>query len=230
MLREISKSEVDSICIYLLEENVSYNYEMFKELSKIDSLFNIYVFNSNCSLEGVPDYLLFKIKEVNMSFLDYSKNVFPGKFNINTDLFFEANNFNPYYNGKLYIDELGQVKNGLFTEKVFGNINKLRIGDLISVVNSDSFRFLWNANKKDTLVCCQCEFRFMCIDSRNTFKAESSLWIHDSECNYNPYISTWKYEEGYINLLETGIDIDLYKGSIKVNETKIKKAFSNVWK
>ena len=52
-------------------------------------------------------------------------------------------------------------------------------------------------------VCKDCEFRYSCTDSRIPMNINNE-WFYESECNYNPYISKWSNEIGYISLSDIG--------------------------
>lgn len=83
-------------------------------------------------------------------------------------------------------------------------------------MNKNEFQILWSVKKDVTLVCKDCEFRYMCIDSRIPILSDNKTsWFHNNECNYNPYIAKWKGEEGYRTLKECGIFIN--SSSIRID-------------
>ncbi|MDL2141418.1 grasp-with-spasm system SPASM domain peptide maturase [Flavobacterium tructae] len=110
-------------------------------------------------------------------------------FIVNIKLFTESMNFNNFYNKKVYISERGDVKNSPFTEEVIGNIFKDLLDDLL---NKDSFTNLWKVKKDNIVVCKDCEFRYMCVDNRIPKVKSDSEWFFEDECNYNPYLHSWK--------------------------------------
>jgi SPASM domain peptide maturase of grasp-with-spasm system len=59
---------------------------------------------------------------------------------INFDYFFESQRFNPYYNRKVSIDELGNIKNSIYKKKAFGNISD---SNLYKIVSGGKFQKLW---------------------------------------------------------------------------------------
>lgn len=114
-------------------------------------------------------------------------------FNIELSYFIESLNFNSYFNQKIYINSDGYICNMINTNIILGNI----FSDAIrSIVISEKFQKLWNSKKDATLICKDCEFRYMCHDSRIPI-AKGDEWIHTEECPYNPYIGKWNHEIGY---------------------------------
>lgn len=118
-------------------------------------------------------------------------------FNVSIPVFTEAQCHHTYYNRKVSIDVNGNIKNCSSHEKKFGNIKTDKIKDVILDTN---FQKLWFVTKDKTQVCKDCEFRFMCVDSRLPIEKDKNNWFCETECNYNPYIAKWKGEEGYITV------------------------------
>src|SRR5699024_2396040 len=110
----------------------------------------------------------------------------------------------------------------------FGNINKLLKNDFLEIINSKQFRYLWNKKKENTLVCKECEFRFMCVDPREPRMNEKGEWFHENECTYNPYISKWGNEDGFKSLAECGVKITR-KGVFSIDTEKANKIFETEW-
>jgi hypothetical protein len=84
-----------------------------------------------------------------------------------------------------------------------------------------------NATKDKTQVCCDCEFRNICNDTRRPKYQKRNLWFHETECNYNPYISKWEDEEGYRTLGECGVISNEHEFSI--DHEKIAKINAELW-
>jgi len=99
-------------------------------------------------------------------------------FNISMTLFTEAHHYNVFYNGKVCIDERGEVQNA-FWGPTFGNINETALEEIIS----GNFKDIWLLKKDDIEGCRECEFRYMCPDNRLDLK---------ESCKYNPYTMEWK--------------------------------------
>jgi SPASM domain peptide maturase of grasp-with-spasm system len=116
-------------------------------------------------------------------------------FNVSVELFTEAQQHHTYFNRKVSIDVNGEIKNCTTHNKIFGNVKTDKIADVIAL---SEFQKLWFVSKDKTLVCKDCENRYMCVDSRIPKQISDTEWSHDVECNYNPYIAKWKGEDGYI--------------------------------
>ena len=156
-----------------------------------------------------------------------SSKMHPKKLRISFDLFFEAYNYHSYYHNKLYIDPNGKIKNGLNCAEDFGQIKEINIEQLSKLICSTEFMRLGKVNKTNTRVCEVCEFRYMCVDSRPIYQ-NGDKWYHKEECSYNPYISKWDFEENFLSLKESGIDIDL-EGSVSINQKQLTDNLSMIW-
>lgn len=185
---------------------------------KIPEILSIMVFEYNLDFNSNNhnfDFLVFE-----NSFEIYTKNVFPSKFSVNYESFFESQNFNNYFNRKLYINDKGEIRNGLTSKKIKTSKN------IKEIIDSVEFKYLSTSKKDNTLVCSDCEFRRMCLDSRvPIYNKELNLWFHKNECRYNPYISKWEDEVGYKDLKSCGIKIDS-KGNFKIDNIKKLKEYN----
>ena len=133
-------------------------------------------------------------------------------------MFFESKLYNSYFNKKLFIDDVGKY---YLTYKYEESINI----DLDNI-ETDPPK-LWKTNKDKIDICRDCEFRYMCIDSRIPKQRLDNTWYYETECDYNPYISKWKGEGGYINLEETGVMCnDIF---FKKDENLIKAHQERLW-
>ncbi len=103
--------------------------------------------------------------------------------------FAEAQNHNSYFNRKVIIDEKGFYVLGLHESTRFENVKNLVLKELVS---SECYTQYWNVSKDKTEVCKDCEFRYMCIDSRTPVKnTATGLFYFNSECSYSPYACKW---------------------------------------
>jgi SPASM domain peptide maturase of grasp-with-spasm system len=157
---------------------------------------------------------------------DFSKNgiIDLGYFDVNLSLFTESMMFNTFFNMKLYIDDLGFIKNHPQQVRNFGNVGEYSIKDIVS---TEAFKYLWYANKDSIDVCNVCEYRYMCVDSRVPIKRPDKSWYHLNECNYNPFIAKWEGEENYRDLEECGVNIS--KQKIEINSNKLRKILSSLY-
>lgn len=149
-------------------------------------------------------------------------------FSSNIDFISEALNFHTYFNRKLYIGKEGEIKRSPLDENDFGNIREISSDEeLKEIINKPNFQLFWKVKKDNCDVCKDCELRLMCLDSRIPILRKKNEYFFKSECNYNPYISKWKGEKGYLNLSKCGIVSD--ENSFSLDYEKIKKINLDLW-
>lgn len=229
LLNNLCTLEIDSVNLYIKEEG-DFEDSKVKSLRSISQLSSIFLFNSPeirlpSDEEATESIKVFKLS---CSFIDYISQVHPLKLQVNYTHFFEASNFNNYFFQKVYLDPEGNIKNGLLGVGNFGNIYSISQIKLKSIFKSHSFRNLGNVKKNETLICRECEFRFMCVDPRVPKLNSKGLWYHETECSYNPYISKWSHEQGFKTLEECGIQINL-GGDLSINHNILEEKFNSVW-
>lgn len=127
----------------------------------------------------------------------------PELFTINMPFYTESLKYNVFYNRKVCIDQYGNIKNYLSHNKIFGNIHSDNISDIIS---RKDFQRLWTINKDKLDICMDCEFRYMCLDSREPISNKGGGYHFSKKetCPYNPYICLWEGQEGYVPVEECG--------------------------
>ena len=103
----------------------------------------------------------------------------------NVQTFAEFRNYNSCLNRKIGIDVQGNIRNCPALPRIYGNIGRDRIGDLIT----DEFREVWGVSKDQIDTCKVCEFRYVCPDCRAFVKEPFSKPL---KCNYDPYTMEWK--------------------------------------
>jgi SPASM domain peptide maturase of grasp-with-spasm system len=166
--------------------------EVIKDYARINviSVFEspIVLFNNTFVNNGMGN--LFFTKSI------YDRNLIPKirderNFAVNIKLFTEAIHFNTFYNKKIYISEEGAIKNSPYSTIIFGNVLH---DDLSDVIDTGSFKSLWNMKKDYTLICKDCEFRYMCVDSRVPEAKVKSHWSFQHPCGYNPYEMKWNLD------------------------------------
>lgn len=111
-------------------------------------------------------------------------------FVINRNFFLESQNYNPYFNGKIFVLRDGEI---------YDNVNGHKVGltiksEIAEIVQSSKIMRYWHARKDDTKVCRDCEFRYMCLDTRTPIKNNTG-WEHSNSCQYNPYTVNWRKDE-----------------------------------
>jgi len=123
---------------------------------------------------------------------EFQSEIIPRKFDFFVWLKFylEALKYNVYYNKKMFVDEVGNISNQ-YNGESYGNINNFVLANVIN----DKFKKNWSISKDVIEVCKDCEFRYMCLDSRIPLKLKDDKYKYLSECNYNPYEATWKNDD-----------------------------------
>jgi hypothetical protein len=183
-LKTISDSFVDNVELYL-------QYGLYQN-TNFDKIFQSYPFISKIVLLGANGNSQMCLHET-LPVIKTKTNVInspkkPIKFILNKNFFFEALTHNTFYNKRVFIDELGYTRTHPTQYPIFN------IKDNITFNEEPEF---WKISKNNIQICKDCEYRYMCYDSRlpntNGFK-----WFYQNECAYNPLICKWKGEIGYI--------------------------------
>lgn len=146
-------------------------------------------------------------------------------FNANLKFFTESQSHNTYFNRKLYIGPLGEIKNAPECEDIHGYIHSPE--ELKEIISAPKFQKYWFVHKELIDVCKDCEFRHMCLDNRVPIERSESEWFHTLECNYNPYICKWAGEEGYQNLSSIGVVSN--ENGFSIDHKKIGEINANLW-
>lgn len=69
---------------------------------------------------------------------------------------------------------------------------------LTNIVKSSEFTSIWTTTKDDIIICKDCEFRYICLDCRAFLSDKNNPNSRPLKCKYNPYITKWEGENGYI--------------------------------
>lgn len=133
--------------------------------------------------------------KTDLSVLENYKLIDSSLFRVNLPFFTESLDYNSYFNRKIIIDFNGNIKTDIYSAEGYGNIDTSSIKD---IVKSTSFQKFWNISKDKIEVCKDCEYRYMCIDSRAPIKKESGQYSLSGECGYNPYIAKWEGQDEYV--------------------------------
>lgn len=120
----------------------------------------------------------------------------PGNYSFffpNVRLFAESQSYNTYYNRKVVVDENGFYRLGLHNSTKYGNVNKILLHELIT---SKSYTKYWSISKDKIEKCKDCEFRYMCIDSRlPEYNTNKGVYCFNTECSYSPYTCEWNIKK-----------------------------------
>ena len=110
-------------------------------------------------------------------------------FTVNLELFMESKSYNNYFNKRAYIDSKGNIHRFENDLTIFGNIYS---NSLIDIIKENDFKEFWNISKDKIKICCNCEYRYMCVDNRKPlFKDSSNFWELEGVCNYDPSLAKW---------------------------------------
>ncbi len=107
-------------------------------------------------------------------------------FVINLPFYLEGLKNNTCLNRKVSITMNGEIKNCPSMIKSFGKVTDTSIE---KIVNSKSFKTLWEINKDDIKVCKDCEFRYICSDCRAYVNGD---YDKPGNCKYDPYTATYE--------------------------------------
>lgn len=215
-------TEVQSICLTIPFQ--FFSNDQVKTLLECQPRLHGIVFY-NTPMDFTPQNIMNKISFTTNDLNSRTENkISPSYFTRNILVFSESQKHNTYYNRKISIDANGYIKNSSEHEISFGNISDTPLSEAIE---TDGFKKYWFVHKEVIDVCKDCEFRHMCVDSAIPIKRANNSWYRSSECNYNPYISKWKHEEGYKTLKECGIEVN--KQEFKIDYEKIANINAEVW-
>lgn len=213
----ITDNSIDSNDLNEIANNYSSSFSKFFVYSNNSHLFEAFFVTNKTSSILTNGYDRFRNP------LSQSENFF-----INIPIFSESRDHNPYFNGKIYIDCKGLIKNAPETELSFGNINNIEsVQQLKEIVSLPEFQKYWRITKEKIDVCRDCEFRRMCINDKLPKQRTDGSWFHTSECDYNPYIARWKREDGYVPLTDSGVSV--YESGFNIDIQKLNSIIEKLW-
>lgn len=220
---EVSRAPKDE-CDYINANRVNQDYSPLSMVNWL--ILEFYVKPSYHIIEQVAyqfygGLVIFHVtinhKELNKIF----KQIYPNKIICKSSKEYESyiSYRNSYFN-HLYLWDVFQVSlhgfNPFFFKRYLYSHNKL-VEDRLQYIG-----------KHLTDICCDCEFRFVCMDSRKPVKSKGSgKYYHTTECNYNPYIAKWKSEEGYRTLAECGVRSD--ESGFSIDHERIAEINKELW-
>lgn len=174
------------------DESEYYN-ELF-DLMKLEPRLNrILVF------AGPEDKIIKKGNILNKVIIQFKKNIRSDKseifkierFNINTELYSEARNFNLGLNRKVCIDLNGEIKNYLSHDLSFGNINEVPIQEIIE---KEAFQTKWKITNDQIEICKDCQYRYACVNNSDIRRDGDKLY-KINYCNFDPYTNEFTNQE-----------------------------------
>ncbi|WP_276088324.1 hypothetical protein [Pedobacter sp. JY14-1] len=226
LLSQARHLEVDSIYLYIRNFDPD-AYTALRELLSGDPLVfsvNFFGLQAGARTSECHDNIYYNFFD--LEFGAYKLRLTHDKLVINKEHFLEALHFHTYYHGKVYIDEQGYLKNGLNCSNHFGHIAQMSGAQLSELICSEDFRKLGTIRKDDTLVCADCELRYMCVDSRVPVRGKQG-WYHPDECAYNPYLSKWDDEPGYVRLSDCGVTVN--EKGLTIDRERLSVVFERAW-
>lgn len=211
--RDISFIELQTLLEFLSNysiKSVDFNFPYSAEIDNIDKLTNlcdnniiinkfiIYKspiddhFTSKSGIRGNIFYT--KQQEINFN------NISDNNFVVNIPFFTEAQKHNVFFNRKVIISSLGFITNSILNSNKKWILDKTK--SIESIINEKEYMENWFINKDSIVVCKDCEYRYMCVDSRDPLKACDGLhsFSPEFECPYNPYVAKWKGQEGWVSV------------------------------
>ena len=201
IMDKINKTDIRTVEL-ILPENENISVEDWTNLAgKNTKIIRIYIFSSKT--ENV-------VYEKQATIIFTKENVFSqndcGKisenlFSCNKKLFSESLYYNSCLNKKASIDVNGFLRN---CPNMNNNYGKFDASLFEKIIKSNDFQTYWNINKDKIDVCKDCEFRYMCTDCRAFIKDTENIYSQPAKCRYNPYISLWQGDIGYIPVEDCG--------------------------
>jgi len=151
-------------------------------------------------------------------------NLSPEYLTVNISQYIEAQSRNTFYNEKIYINNEGEIKRCSSEIKTYGHINDT---ELYTLTHNADFNKLSKITKDKTLICKDCEHRYMCNYSYALQEHDNGLFYNKKECSYNPYIGKWEGQPGYKKLENTGVSLN--QKNITFDENLINKLNLELW-
>jgi len=185
-LTHFDNSFLDSIDLRLRYAQISLK-ELESWIAENNRVGNGYVFVSP-ELRALPSkrinhfgQQLFLTHSDLFSELHYDKN--PAQFEVNFDLFLESVNGHMYFDRKVFISGVGEIKNAYELDEVYGQLSELSTTEIAAKVRSSEFQKYGTIKKEQCDVCAQCEFRHMCVDNRKPYQRGKGEWYFKEPCN-----------------------------------------------
>lgn len=186
-------------------------------------LSDIVVYRASSGFELEMDgYNLLFTKQESVSH-EYCGNVSADYFVVNTQAYIRNRNYNSCLAHKISVDKDGFICNCPSGKVTYGHVDSTSLHDALL---RESFREQWSMTKDRVLVCSVCEFRWICSDCR-AFTVKELKAGKPSGCHYNPFISLWKGDPGYLPEDQCGVVFN--KESMEVDHTFIMQLNQNLW-
>ena len=151
--KELSKRIMDEFNLYsIIECNIVYSNNINKTIEK------------NNSTTRFISQTLYEITTANID----------RKYLINNiRYFYECQKFNPYYNKKVSIDRLGNIKNCIKNRAVFGNVNN---DELSNIISTKDFQEFWEVTHDKIIDIKDSELRYNYIITNDLEKLDEGFY------------------------------------------------------
>lgn len=159
-IRYIQLSEID--CIQGIKEHIAFLYQSVVKsvqliidykyskqlfaackLKEFDIITNIVFFNSPFIRSEMWENKNIEYVKIEYDNIKYSNNDYNKNYILDMHYFMLSHYYNPYYFKRLCVDEDGNIKNCIKNSRIFGNVEK---DNLLEIIYQDDFRELWNVS------------------------------------------------------------------------------------
>ncbi|SFH32009.1 hypothetical protein [Pontibacter chinhatensis] len=186
VLSKIDSNNTNSLQL-ILHYNDEYFSDAFGDLIINNSKIQYVIIESSPFEKNYEDKIFFTEDKLRLGKISNET-----QFKANIKLYSESQNHHTYFNRKLFIGSNGEIKNAPECEEVFGNIQQVdSFEHFKDILESPDFQKYWYVHKNICEICCDCEYKHMCIDTRIPYRKMNGLWYHLEKCNYDPYSSSW---------------------------------------
>jgi SPASM domain peptide maturase of grasp-with-spasm system len=160
-----------SFKIFIPFNNMLESKMIYQKLKKYKKIYKIVFYNA---LNKRLDIRSQNLQYIKNSIEDIRTRNFHDK-NLIVDLnyFFEAQEKNPYYNKKVTIDYLGNIKNCIKNKAFFGN---LAIDNLSNIIQQSDFQEFWNVSHDQIIDIKNNELRYNRLISNDLNKVSNNLY------------------------------------------------------
>ncbi len=160
--------------------------ELINNYPRLGAL-KIYKSKENLAVQHDDPFFCNKLFYISKSLDQINENAKQENFKFNIKSYSEAQKYNLGLNRKVCISKEGDIKNFLSHKRIYGNINKNKIMD---IVNKIEFQKIWFISNDLIEKCKDCQYRYCCLS--NSDINEKNEHFHKTEtCDFDPYKNKW---------------------------------------
>lgn len=167
ILKKFKTSVIRSFYLICNHKDGQEIYKLEDEIESNLKIIQVKIFNCKNNSKKKKNS---KIQHIDQDFID--DDGFSG-FIINPTYFYEAQTHNASLNQKVSIDEYGNIKNYLGHKKDFGNVNSVRIKD---VIEDDDYTKNWKIPNEKIEKCRECQYRFFCLNFSEVYEKDKKIF------------------------------------------------------